>query len=125
MTNLCNTLKINQNISTAYHPQTDGQSERSNQKTEIYLRCFGDERQDDWHFWLPMAEFALNQWPSATTKKTPFEMIMGYNPKTEWMNKPCPVPEVERRLEQLEEVQEAAYQNVAQSAKDDEDRQTG
>jgi hypothetical protein len=77
---LCKSLKIHQNISTAYHPRTDGQSERTNQWLEQFLRFYCDERQDDWHQWLPMAEFAHNQWPSATTKKTPFELIMGYTP---------------------------------------------
>jgi transposase InsO family protein len=45
---LCCTLKIQQNISTAYHPQTNGQSERTNQWLEQYLRIFVNHRQDNW-----------------------------------------------------------------------------
>ena len=71
---LCQTLQIHQNISTAYHPRTDGRSERTNQWLEQYLRFWCNEKQ---HQWFTMAEFAHNQWPSATTEKTPFELIMG------------------------------------------------
>lgn len=44
------------NLSTAYHPQTDGQSERLNQCIEMYLRCLTSHKPKQWHNWLPMAE---------------------------------------------------------------------
>jgi len=47
-------------MSTAFHPQTDGQTERLNQTIKIYLRAFVDKEQDDWVRLLPMAEFAYN-----------------------------------------------------------------
>ena len=81
---LCEALRIKQNISMVYHPQTDGQSERTNQFLEMYLRFYCEEKQDDWHQWLPFAEFAHNQMPNATTRKTPFDLIMGYTPRIEW-----------------------------------------
>ncbi len=65
---LCQALKIHQNISTAYHPRTDGQSEQTNQWLEQYLRCFCED-QNNWHQWLPFVEFAHNQWPHEATKK--------------------------------------------------------
>ena len=68
---LCRSLQIHQNISTAYHPQTDGQIEHNNQWLEQYLQFWCDERQDNWHFWLPMAEFMHNSWPNTTTKRHP------------------------------------------------------
>jgi hypothetical protein len=77
---LCHILKIRQNISTAYHPQTDGQSEQTNQWLEQYLRIFVNHCQDDWVRWLPIAQYVHNAWPSATTKSPPFELIMGYIP---------------------------------------------
>jgi hypothetical protein len=55
MKELCKSLGIQQNISTAYHPQTDGQSERTNQWLEQYLRIFGNGAQTDWAQWLPLA----------------------------------------------------------------------
>jgi len=53
-------LGIKVAASTAYHPQTDGQTEHVNQKLEQYLRVSVNERQDNWDKWLPMAEFAYN-----------------------------------------------------------------
>jgi hypothetical protein len=76
-TELCRLLQVHQNISTAYHPQTDGQSERTNQRLEQYLRIFIDYHQNDWDKWLPLAQYTLNTWPHAITKKTPFDLIMG------------------------------------------------
>ena len=78
---LCRTLGINQNISMAYHPQTDGQSERTNQRLEQYLRIFIDYHQQNWASLLPLAQYTLNTWPNATTKKAPFELIMGHIPQ--------------------------------------------
>src|SRR6266478_4111957 len=60
-------LNIKQNISTAYHPQTDGQSERTNQWLEQYLRIFGNGAQTDWAKWLPLAQYTHNAWPNAAT----------------------------------------------------------
>src|SRR5580692_3729238 len=73
-------LKIDRNISTAFHPQTDGLSERKNQWVEQYLRMYTTARQDDWDEWLPIASFVHNRWPNATTKLSPHEVLLGYAP---------------------------------------------
>src|SRR6201996_1948073 len=78
---LCKLLQIEQNISTAYHPQTDSQSECTNQWLEQYLCIFGNFNQNDWSCWLPLAQYLHNSWPNATTKKAPFELIMGHVPQ--------------------------------------------
>src|SRR5204862_4640525 len=65
-------IGIRQNPSTAYHPQTDGQTEQANQSAEQYLWIFINYRQDDWKEWLPLAEFALNDSVHAATGYTPF-----------------------------------------------------
>jgi RNase H-like domain found in reverse transcriptase/Reverse transcriptase (RNA-dependent DNA polymerase)/Integrase zinc binding domain len=57
---LCRLLDIKQNISTAYHPQTDGQSERSNQWLEQYIRIYTNYQQTDWMTWLPLVQFVHN-----------------------------------------------------------------
>jgi transposase InsO family protein len=59
-TTLCAKLGIKQNLSTAYHPQTDGQSEQTNQWLEQYLRIFGNYSQNDWANWLPLAQYIHN-----------------------------------------------------------------
>jgi len=73
-------LGIKRNPSTAYHPQTDGQTERVNQEVEQYLRAFVNFRQDDWKEWLPLAEFAHNDSPHSATHQTPFFINYGQHP---------------------------------------------
>jgi hypothetical protein len=74
-------LSITHNHSTAYHPQTDGQLEHANQKLEQYIQIFTDYYQKNWRQLLPLAQYTLNSWPNATTKKAPFELIMGHIPR--------------------------------------------
>jgi Integrase zinc binding domain/RNase H-like domain found in reverse transcriptase len=77
---LCCLLDIRQNISTAYHPQTDRQSERSNQWLEQYVRIYTNYQQTDWTAWLPLVQYVHNSWTSSMTKRTPFDLLMGYTP---------------------------------------------
>jgi hypothetical protein len=67
----------------AHHPQTDGQSERTNQWLEQYLRIYSNFQQNDWARWLPLAQFVHNSWPSSTTRKTPFELLIGFTPQAQ------------------------------------------
>lgn len=59
-------------MSTAFHPQTDGQTERLNQNIETYLRHYVDYRQTNWCQLLPVAQLALNNVKSSTTGISPF-----------------------------------------------------
>jgi hypothetical protein len=75
-------LGIEQRLSTAFHPQTDGQSENTNKGMEQYLRAYVNYVQDDWVNWLPMAEFAANNSGSdALGGVTPFFATLGRNPR--------------------------------------------
>src|SRR5882672_3083404 len=58
----------------AYHPQTDGQTERVNQEVEQFLRLFMNQWQDDWYEWLATAEFAYHEWIHASTCSSLFMM---------------------------------------------------
>ena len=69
------------NASTAYHPQTDAQTERVNQEVEQYLRVFTNFMQDDWSEWLTMAEFSYNDKVHSTTGVSPFYMALGFHPR--------------------------------------------
>jgi hypothetical protein len=91
---LCRILSIKQNISTAYHPQTDGQSERTNQSLEQYLRIVCAKDQHSWAEWLPLAQYVRNSWPSSTTKKAPYELILGYIPQVHQPIRQSSVPSV-------------------------------
>ncbi|CAD6922683.1 unnamed protein product [Tilletia controversa] len=75
-------LGVKLNISSAYHVQTDGQTERTNRTLEHILRPYFSYQQDDWDELLPMAEFAVNNAPSATTGVSPFQANYGRHPRT-------------------------------------------
>ena len=83
-TKLCQALDIKQNTSTVFHLRTDGQSERTNQKLEQFLQFYSNARQNNWAQFLSLAEFVFNSWRNESTGKSPFEVLMGYNPRAEW-----------------------------------------
>jgi hypothetical protein len=74
-------LGIKLATSTAYHPQTDGQTERVNQELEGYLRIFTSRRQDDWDELLPLGEFSHNNHVHSLTQQTPFMVDTGRHPR--------------------------------------------
>jgi len=73
--------------STAWHSQTDGQTERVNQELDQYLRLFVNEQQDDWYDLLPMVEFQHNNHVYSATQQPPFLLdtgrlsCMGFEPR--------------------------------------------
>src|SRR5882762_424817 len=67
-------------MSTAYHPQTNGQTERVNQSLKQYLRAYTSIHQNDWSQHLTMAEFAHNNRLHSTTDHMPFFTLMGFHP---------------------------------------------
>ncbi|KAI0993482.1 hypothetical protein K3495_g14702 [Podosphaera aphanis] len=79
---ICKLLEIDHCLSTAYHPQTDGQTERMNSRIEQYLRAYVNYTQNDWVRLLPSAEFALNNHDSHVTGVSPFLAVYGLHPRT-------------------------------------------
>ena len=69
-------------LSTAYHPQTDGQTERANRTMEEILRAYVHPLGDDWDQHLADAEFAYNNSEHASSGQTPFQTAYGYHPRT-------------------------------------------
>jgi len=65
-------LGIQTKLLTAFHPQTDGQTEHMTQELEQYLQFFVDHRQKDWPEWLASVEFTVNNKIHSTTKVSPF-----------------------------------------------------
>ena len=77
---LCYFLSIKRRLSTAFYPQTDGQTERQNSTMKTYLRAFVNFEQNDWAWFLPMAQFAYNNAKNANTGHTSFKLNCGYHP---------------------------------------------
>lgn len=67
-------------FTSGYHSEADGQTERTNQTLEQYLRMYCSYQQDNWSDLLPLAEFAFNNSPSATTSISPFYANKSYHP---------------------------------------------
>ena len=65
---------------SGYHPEADGQTEQANQTLEQYLCIYCSYQQDNWSQLLPLAEFAYNNVPNASTSITPFFANKGYHP---------------------------------------------
>ena len=77
----CQKLRIKANLSTVYHPETDGQSERANQEVKQGLRLYCNYMQDDWARWIPMVKFADNNNVSSSSSMTPFYLNKGFHPR--------------------------------------------
>ncbi|HEV7737623.1 MAG TPA: hypothetical protein VGO47_09680, partial [Chlamydiales bacterium] len=72
-------LDMKLHFTSGYHPEGDGQTERTNQTLEQYLRVYCNYQQSNWSNLLPLAEFAYNKTPSATTGISPFFANKGYS----------------------------------------------
>ena len=68
------------NISMAYHPQTDGQTEWMNQEIEQYLQIFVNKQQTNWVDWLSLAAFSYNDKEQTSTRHSPFFLNHGRHP---------------------------------------------
>ena len=119
-------LGIETRLSTAFHPQTDGQMERMNQELEQYLRFFIDHRQKDWLEWLVSAKFAVNNKVHITTKMSPFMTNYGRELKMEGdIRKKEKVESVVEFVERMKRVHEEAggpdarkYEETSRSEKE-------
>ncbi|KAJ9525373.1 hypothetical protein QJQ45_003214 [Haematococcus lacustris] len=86
-------LRVQVNLSSAYHPQTDGQTERMNRVVEEMLRHYIRPDQKDWAEHLPLVEFAINNARQESTRFTPFYLNYGYHPRrAELLDLPQKVP---------------------------------
>lgn len=79
---VCKIIGTKQSMSTAYHPESDGQTERVNRVLEDVLRHYVSPDQNDWDEHLPFAEFAINNALHKSVQNTPFMLNYGQHPDT-------------------------------------------
>jgi len=102
-------LGIKSKLSTVFHPQTDGQTERINQELEQYLKMFIDHRQEQWPEWLGTAEFAYNNKAHSSTRTLPFKANYRQDPRMGFEGrKKGKYMGAERFVEKMKEIQEEA-----------------
>ena len=130
-------LGIKTKLSMAYHPETDGQIERTNQELEQYLRMYVNHRQNNWAKWLATAEFAFNNKVYTTTKALPFqvnyrrELRMGFDIRKKGKNEKAEefVREMKERYEEARAVlvraQEEMKRQVDRNRKEAEEYRVG
>ncbi|KAF8737683.1 hypothetical protein RHS02_06087, partial [Rhizoctonia solani] len=108
-------LGIDPHFSLAYHPQSNGQTERVNPTIEHFLRAYSGINQKDWVKWLPMAEFAYNNAVHSSTGKSPFKALYGWEPSLTPSNVLTDVPEADDLATQMEaqwrEIKAALWQS--------------
>jgi hypothetical protein len=113
-TSLVGQLGIKQKMSTAYHPQTDGQTERLNQTLEQYLRCYVNYRQNNWVELLPIAQYAYNSAVTESTKMSPYMANYGFEPQVFY--EPMPAKQMNQtakfRITQMKEIQRQLTQDL-------------
>jgi hypothetical protein len=101
-------------MSSAYHPQSDGQTERVNQCLETYLRCFVHSCPRQWLKWLSLAEFWYNTSQHSALGRSPFEVLYGRSPRHFGLTDTAvsPVPDVAAKLAETETMLAAVRQHL-------------
>jgi transposase InsO family protein len=110
---LCKLLGIKQKLSTAFHPESDGQTEAANKEMERYLRTYIDHLQQNWTEWLPMAEYSANALQTEATGLSPFFLNAGQDPKMDFDLDALRVPESTN-----ERLQQAQARGIAERMRD-------
>jgi transposase InsO family protein len=122
---------IKLNFSSAFHPQSDGQSEVVNRIIVMYLRCLSGDRPRDWVKWLPWAEYCYNTSFQRVIQTSPFKVVYGRDPPSikSYESGTAKVDTVERTLldrdEFLQEIKERLIlaQNVMKEQHDNHRRE--
>ena len=95
-------LGTKRKLSTAYHLQTDGQTERINQEIGTFLQYYVNYKQDDWTEWLAMAEFTYNDKRHIATGKTPFKLNFRRHPWKGDLMVQMEIPQVEEFMKNVQ-----------------------
>merc|ERR1712035_191278 len=76
----CETLRVTSSLTSGYHPQSNGQTERANQSLESSLRCVAARLPASWSTHLPWVEYCHNSLASSATGMSPFMVVNGFQP---------------------------------------------
>ncbi|KAK3571035.1 hypothetical protein QTP86_001287 [Hemibagrus guttatus] len=103
-------LGVTVSLSSGYHPQTNGQTERKIQEIGCFLHTFCHGHQDSWNQFLGWAKYAQNSLRQPTTGLTPFQCVLGYQPPLfPWDGEPSDVPAVDYWFQESERVWDSAH----------------
>ncbi|KAK3547304.1 hypothetical protein QTP86_018825 [Hemibagrus guttatus] len=106
-------LGVAVSLSSGYHPQTNGQTERKIQEISRYLRTFCHSHQNSWSQYLGWAECAQNSLRQPSTGLTPFQCVLGYQPPLfPWSAEPSDVPAVDHWFRESERVWDSAHHQL-------------
>ncbi|KAI1507079.1 hypothetical protein Ptr86124_013994, partial [Pyrenophora tritici-repentis] len=96
---LCHRLGVTPKLSTAYHPETDGQTEVANAGLKCYLRAYTNYMQNDWVDWLPLAQLAINNRENVSSGVAPALATKGYLPRmgSELVTEDSPITDARSR----------------------------
>lgn len=109
-------LNVTVSLTSGYHPQTNGQTERKIQDISRFLRTFCHNNQSTWNKYLVWAKYAQNSLRQASTNLTPFQCVLGFQPPLfPWSGEPSEVPAVNQWFQQSEEVWNQAHQHLQQA----------
>ena len=105
-------------LSSGYHPQTNGQTERKIQEVWRFLRLYCHQNQDSWSQYLPWAEYAQNSLRQTTTGLNSFQCVLGYQPPLfPWSGEPSEFPAVNHWFQQSERVWDSAHVHLQQAVR--------
>ena len=103
-------LNVRVSLSSGYHPQSGGQTERLNQEIGRFLRSYCSQQQQDWCQYLVWAEYAQNSLVSACMGLTPFQCVLGYQPPLfTWTGESVNLPSVDSWMQRSKGVWQAAH----------------
>ena len=125
---LCEQLGVTRRLSTAYHPETDGSTERMNQTLEAYLRAYVNYEQDNWADLLFNAELAINNRDAASTGVSPFFLTHGYHltpleigdELSDGQERVSPILQADQIVRKLKETREFAEASIAAAQQEQE-----
>lgn len=102
------------NMSSSYHPQTDGQTERLNQCLETYLRCMVQSCPIKWAQWIPLAEFWYNSTYHSAHGLSPFQALYGHQPRHFGINldDACTISDLDQWLQERQSMLQHIQQNL-------------